>query len=124
LVREHLRPGQLYIERESVTDAAIRRLATRVNIPALCRVAFADFAGRLKPFELPWTPEVWLLERAAGLGVKDAPLKNFLRGQDVIAVGVEPGPQIGDILDEAYALQIEGELMNREQSLEWLCKRC
>ncbi len=71
LVREHLRPGQLYLDRERVSDAAIRRLSTRVNIPALCRVSFADFAGREKPFELPWPPETWLLDRAAGLGVKD-----------------------------------------------------
>ncbi|MDC3283584.1 HD domain-containing protein, partial [Planctomycetota bacterium] len=120
LVREHLRPGQLYLERDKVSDAAIRRLSTRVNIPALCRVSFADFAGRLKPFELPWAPEVWLLERAASLGVKDEAPKNFLRGQDLIAYGIDPGPEMGKILELAYDLQIEGELADREQALTWL----
>ena len=120
LVREHLRPGQLYLERDKVSDAAIRRLSTRVNIPALCRVSFADFAGRLKPFELPWAPEVWLLERAASLGVKDEAPKNFLRGQDLIAHGIEPGPEMGNILELAYDLQIEGDLADREQALTWL----
>jgi tRNA nucleotidyltransferase (CCA-adding enzyme) len=121
LVREHLRPGQLYLERDKVSDAAIRRLSTRVNIPALCRVSFADFAGRLKPFELPWAPEVWLLERAASLGVKDEAPKNFLRGQDLISHGIEPGPGMGKILELAYDLQIEGDLADREQALTWLC---
>ena len=123
LVREHLRPGQLYLVRDEVSDAAIRRLSTRVNIPAQCRVSFADFAGRLKPFELPWPPEQWLLERAASLGVKDEAPKNFLRGQDLIAHNIEPGPEMGKILAEAYELQIEGKVMNREQALEWLCNR-
>ncbi|MBC8368914.1 MAG: HD domain-containing protein [Planctomycetes bacterium] len=123
LVREHLRPGQLYLVRDTVSDAAIRRLSTRVNIPAQCRVSFADFAGRLKPFELPWPPEQWLLERAAGLGVKNEAPKNFLRGQDLIEKSIMPGPEMGEILAEAYELQISGKLMNREQALEWLCNR-
>jgi hypothetical protein len=122
LVREHLRPGQLYLERDKVSDAAIRRLSTRVNIPAQCRVSFADFAGRLKPFELPWPPEVWLLERATSLGVKEEAPKNFLRGQDLMKQGIEPGPGMGKILDAVYELQLEGELTSREQALDWLWK--
>jgi tRNA nucleotidyltransferase (CCA-adding enzyme) len=122
LVREHLRPGQLYLERDKVSDAAIRRLSTRVNIPAQCRVSFADFAGRLKPFELPWPPEVWLLERATSLGVEEEAPKNFLRGQDLMKQGIEPGPGMGKILDAVYELQLEGELTSREQALDWLWK--
>ena len=123
LVREHLRVGQFYFDKENVSDAAIRRLSTRVDIQALCRVAFADFAGREKPFELPWPPEEWLLSRASSLGVKSEPPIRFLRGKDLIDVGVLPGPEMGKILAESYEMQIMGKISNRDEALKWLLNR-
>src|SRR5208337_3371237 len=46
MVREHLKPHQLYRTRDEVTDGAIRRLASRVNIEKLLLVSKADFLGR------------------------------------------------------------------------------
>lgn len=120
LVREHLRPGQLHAAQDQVGDSAIRRLATRVDVPALCRVAWADAAGRAEPLPDPWPPTVWLLERAADLGVRDAAPTPFLLGRDVLAQGVAPGPRVGDLLRSAYELQLEGGLDSREAALAWL----
>lgn len=44
----------------------------------------------------------------------------FLRGDDLIALGIKPGPAFGKILDEAQTLQLEGALRTREEALEWL----
>ncbi|MDP7061368.1 MAG: polynucleotide adenylyltransferase [Planctomycetota bacterium] len=124
LVREHLRPSQLYFARDKVSDAAIRRLALRVDIPALCRVSWSDAAGRLEATPLPWEPEVWLLERAAGLGVKEQAPANYLRGADLLERGWKGGPAVGEVLNQAFELQLDGKFANREAALAWLdCQR-
>lgn len=120
LVREHLRPGQLHLARERVGDAAIRRLATRVDLRALVRVARADAAGRMTPIPDPWPPGAWLLARAESLGVRDAAPSPLLLGRDVLALGVAPGPRVGALLRAAYELQLEGALADRDQALAWL----
>ena len=120
LVREHLRPMQLHQARDRVSDAAIRRLATRVDLRALVRVAWADGAGRARPMPEAWPIGEWLLERAAQLGVRDAAPAPFLRGRDALACGAEPGPALGELLREAFELQLEGEHADREAALAWL----
>ena len=47
LVKEHLRPVQLFKERKQVNPGTIRRLALRVSIPALVLLARADYFGRI-----------------------------------------------------------------------------
>lgn len=118
LVREHLRPSQLWLDRERVGDAAIRRLSTRVSLPALVRVARADGAGRLAPFEDPWPPGEWLLQRAASLGVRDRRPEPLVRGRDLLALGLRPGPVVGRVLGRLYEEQLEGLLPDREAALE------
>ena len=125
LVKEHLRPTQLWQAREEVSDSAIRRLSLRVDIPTLIRVAWADAAGRGEPMPGPgeWEPARWLLARAASLGVENEPARNFLQGKDLLGLGAEPGPEIGKILNEAFELQIEGTLADREAALAWAKER-
>ncbi len=120
LVREHLRPGQLHHAREQVSAAAIRRLATRVPLPALVRVAWADAAGRDEDLPDPWPSSVWLLEQAAALGVEDAAPEPFMLGRDALALGIPPGPRVGELLRRAYELQLDGALSSREAALDWL----
>ncbi|MCP4093742.1 MAG: polynucleotide adenylyltransferase [Planctomycetes bacterium] len=120
LVKEHLRPSQLYFARDQVSDAGIRRLALRVDIPALCRVSWSDAAGRLETMPLPWEPEEWLLERAARLGVKEQAPANFLRGADLLERGWPGGREVGLVLARAFELQLDGKLADREAALAWL----
>lgn len=44
----------------------------------------------------------------------------LISGRDVLGLGHRPGPLIGEILEAAETLQLEGSLQNREQALEWL----
>jgi tRNA nucleotidyltransferase (CCA-adding enzyme) len=120
LVREHLRPSQLFLARQQVRPAAIRRLATRVPIPALVRVAWADAAGRAAPNPEPWPPGEWLLEQAAQLGVEESAPQPFLHGRDLIQSGLKPGRHFGEILHAAFEAQLEGQFSDREQALAWL----
>jgi poly(A) polymerase len=44
----------------------------------------------------------------------------LVRGDDLIALGLKPGPRFGEILEAAETRQLEGMLRNREEALEWL----
>ncbi|MCH2101308.1 MAG: HD domain-containing protein [Planctomycetes bacterium] len=120
LVREHLRPAQLYFVRHEIKDSALRRLAARVDLKALVRVAWADSAGRAGLAQADWEPGKWLLERAEQIGVADSRPENFLRGRDAIDLGWSPGPAVGEVLAAAFELQLDGELADRDAALAWL----
>jgi poly(A) polymerase len=47
----------------------------------------------------------------------------LITGDDVMALGYSPGPQVGRILDFIRQKQVEGEIKNREEALEVLRER-
>jgi poly(A) polymerase len=44
----------------------------------------------------------------------------LVRGDDLIALGLKPGPKFGEILEGVETRQLEGTLRTREQALEWV----
>ena len=111
LVRLHMRPYAMW--RAQCSDAAIRRLATQVcSIEALVRVAAADNTGE-EACE-------WLLDRAHGLSVAAAAPKPLVQGRDLIARGLCPGPQFGEILKRAYDAQLDGQFATTADGLAYL----
>jgi poly(A) polymerase len=44
----------------------------------------------------------------------------LVRGDDLIALGMKPGPRFGEILEAVETRQLEGELRDREEALEWV----
>jgi poly(A) polymerase len=44
----------------------------------------------------------------------------LVRGEDLIALGLRPGPRFGEILEAVETRQLEGELRTREQALDWV----
>lgn len=46
--------------------------------------------------------------------------KPLLNGHDLIGLGVKPSPQMKEILDEAYALQLEDKIQSKSDALEWV----
>ncbi|MEP7070971.1 MAG: CCA tRNA nucleotidyltransferase [Verrucomicrobiota bacterium] len=49
--------------------------------------------------------------------------KPLVRGDDLIALGLPPGPRFKEILDEIETRQLEGTLQTREEALAWLQER-
>jgi hypothetical protein len=49
--------------------------------------------------------------------IRPAPL---VRGGDLIAMGITPGPIFTDILRQVEDAQLGGELNSREEALEWI----
>lgn len=46
----------------------------------------------------------------------------LITGNDLIEMGLQPGPLFSDILSKVEDLQLEGELESREQALDWVRK--
>ncbi len=44
----------------------------------------------------------------------------FVRGGDLLAAGLAPGPRVGELLRQAYDLQLEGKISCREEGLGWV----
>ena len=44
----------------------------------------------------------------------------LVRGDDLIALGMKPGPQFGEILEAVETRQLEGTLRDREEALAWV----
>jgi len=44
----------------------------------------------------------------------------LVRGHDLIALGLQPGPKFGEILEAVETRQLEGALRTREEALEWI----
>jgi poly(A) polymerase len=44
----------------------------------------------------------------------------LVRGEDLMALGLKPGPKFGEILEAVETRQLEGTLRTREEALEWV----
>jgi len=122
LVLEHDEPGRLWSQNciEPVADGVIRRLALRVPIHAVCRLALADFRGRTAADAAgPCVAVDWLLARAAALGVLEQAPKPLLQGRDAQALGVKPGPAMGALLKAAFEAQLDGEFGDLPGAVAW-----
>ena len=120
LVAHHLKPSQLY--HGGAKDAAIRRLASKVNLEALVVVAKADFLGRTTEEALHgvFPAGVWLLQKAEALQVRKSPIKPLLQGRDLIALGLSPSPRFKEILESVYLLQEEGSIETKEDAMRYV----
>jgi len=106
MVANHLKPGMFAKAQPPVGDGAYRRLAQKVNLELLARVAKADCEGRGGGFDCSAMDR--FLERARELGVEHAPPEPFVKGRHLVALGVAPGPALGDVLREVYERQLDG----------------
>ncbi len=116
LVAQHLKPGQLYDDRERVTDGAIRRLARKCEADLLYRVAKADCLGR-RPGRFEPVAMEWFRERVHALDVAVRPPEPLLKGRDLLALGMEPGPLVGQLLRAVYEKQLDGAVTTLEDAL-------
>jgi len=115
LVAQHLKPGQLYDDRDRVTDGAIRRLARKCEAGLLYRVARADCLGR-RPGRFEPVAMEWFLERVQALDVAVRPPEPLLKGRDLLELGLRPGPLMGEVLRAVYEKQLDGTVTTLEDA--------
>ncbi len=117
ITAQHLKPGSWFKVRDEVGDGAFRRLAHKVDLELLARVAKSDCEGR-QPGRFDCTAMDWFLERARALGVQHRPPEPILLGRHLLALGLKPGPRVGEILKAIYELQMDGAVTTLEQAIE------
>jgi tRNA nucleotidyltransferase (CCA-adding enzyme) len=106
MVANHLKPGMFAKAQPPVGDGAYRRLAQKVDLELLARVAKSDCEGRGGGFDCSAMDA--FLERARALGVEHAPPAPLVKGRHLVELGVAPGPALGEVLREVYERQLDG----------------
>jgi tRNA nucleotidyltransferase (CCA-adding enzyme) len=116
IVAHHLKPLAFAKALPRAGDGAFRRLALKVDLELLGRVAESDCRGRAGEFDCSGIR--WFLERARELGVQHAAPEPLLLGRHLLALGVRPGPRVGVILREVYERQLDGRVTSIEEGIE------
>jgi tRNA nucleotidyltransferase (CCA-adding enzyme) len=106
ITAHHLKPGMFGMSKTPVSDGAYRRLAQKVDLELLARLAKSDCMGRGGGFDCSSMDR--FLERARALGVEHAPPAPLLLGRHLLVLGVKPGPRMGEILRAVYEKQLDG----------------
>jgi len=63
---------------------------------------------------------VKLRKRIKALGGVELKPKPLLNGHDLIRLGAVPGPALGQLAEEMYIAQLEGELRTSKQAEQWV----
>jgi poly(A) polymerase len=114
LVRNHLR----HVQAPQMRLSTLKRFLREEGIEELLELTRIDALasnGDLQYYQ-------FCKERLAQLSeaqIRPAPL---VRGTDLIALGLVPGPIFAEILQRVEDQQLGGELTSREQALEWVQK--
>jgi tRNA nucleotidyltransferase (CCA-adding enzyme) len=115
IVAHHLKPLAFFKTATPVTDGAFRRLAQKVDLELIARVAESDCRGRTGSFDCSGIG--WFLDRARALGVEPAAPAPILKGRHLLELGVTPGPGMGALLKDVYEQQLDGRIDGLEAAL-------
>ena len=115
ITAHHLKPGAFMKATPPVSDGAFRRLAQKVDMELLARVAEADCEGRGGGFDCSSMGR--FLERARSLGVENKPPAPIVLGRHLLDMGMKPGPDVGTILKQIYERQLDGEIVTLDDGL-------
>ena len=115
IVAHHLKPHAFSKSATPVGDGAFRRLAEKVDLELLARVATSDCHGRTGAFDCSAIDR--FLERARALGVEHRPPAPIVMGRHLLELGVEPGPRMGKILRRLYEQQLDGHVQTLDDGL-------
>jgi len=115
ITAHHLKPGMFRQSPTPVSDGAFRRLAQKVDLELLARVAKSDCLGRTGSFDC--SAMDWFLERARQLGVEHAPPSPIVKGRHLLELGLQPGPRVGAVLRQIYEKQLDGSITTLEEGI-------
>ena len=117
IVREHM---CVACAPESVTPAAVRRLARRLAPASLvewARVVEADHLGRGSASHAGITDRWLQLGEAAD--VAGGVVKPHLKGEMLMVLGLVPGPQFAQIINASRDAQDDGVIHNHDTAVAW-----
>jgi tRNA nucleotidyltransferase (CCA-adding enzyme) len=116
MVAHHLKPLAFATASPPAGDGAFRRLALKVDLELLARLALSDCLGRGGAHDCSGIE--WFRERARALGVEHAAPEPIVKGRHLLELGVRPGPGMGDILRAIYEKQLDGAIASLDEGLD------
>jgi poly(A) polymerase len=111
-VRHHMQ----FKDAPKMRKATLRRMLLRPTFPlelALHRLDCLGSHRRLDVYE-------FLQREIVALNQQPQIIPPFVTGDDLLALGLKPGPRFGALLTEARDKQLGEELKTRAEALEWL----
>lgn len=112
LVKNHLR----VLSAPHMRSSTLKRLLREKGIEELLELVRLDAlssSGDLRPYE-------FCRQKLAELGPEQMKPPRLLTGDDLIALGLPPGPRFKEILAAVEEAQLEGQLQTREDALAWV----
>ncbi|MDP3062816.1 MAG: HD domain-containing protein, partial [Chloroflexota bacterium] len=127
MLEHHLRPTQMAQGAELPTARAVYRYFRDLDEVAVdtLYLCLADYLAAKGPTldVKDWERHVRIVAHILEAGlVERAPSKSrwLVNGHDLMeALGLTPGPSLGDVLDAVHEAQAVGEVASREEALEW-----
>lgn len=100
---------------------ALRTAWPGASVAARRRLAMdAAFGSGWRVFAAESPDQAGEVERFLGRFGPDRSPAPVLRGKDLLAEGLPPGPRFGPLLDAAFDAQLEGRVATREEALEFV----
>jgi HD domain. len=112
MVRQHM----VFKDVPRMRVAKLKRFMARPTFEEeleLHRVDCASSHGMMDNYE-------FLLSKRAEFANEPIIPPPLVRGDDLIALGLRPGPKFSEILEAVETRQLEGGLRNREEALDWV----
>ena len=115
VVRHHMQ----FKDVKQMRKATLRRMLLRETFPlelALHRLDCLGSHGRLDHYD-------FLVEQSTELAQKPQIRPPLLTGKDLLALGLEPGPRMGELLAEIREKQLQEELKTKAEARKWARER-
>ncbi len=123
LIKYHHRIYDLYRNREEIGFKAIARLVKDLEDQdfLLLLLDFADRRSREPdPLDFDELDEIvkWYQEQKEEYNINKETIQPIIMGRDLLKLGVEPGVQMGEYLNQLYDRQLDGEFDTKEEGLK------
>jgi putative nucleotidyltransferase with HDIG domain len=114
-VRQHMQ----FKDVKQMRKATLRRMLLRETFPLELELHKLDCLGSHRSLE----NYDFLIEQAEELNKKPVIRPPLLRGEDLIALGMKPGPAMGELLHEIREKQLSDELKTKREAKAWVKKK-
>jgi len=116
VVVEAVRNHMIFKDVKEMRPAKLRRFMARPNFGIELELHRVDCAGSHGDLE----NHQFLVSKASEFAREPLIPPPLIRGDDLIALGLKPGPRMGQLLEAIQTAQLEGEVTTREEALELL----
>ena len=116
VVVEAVRNHMIFKDVKQMRPAKLRRFMARPNFEIELELHRVDCAGSHGDLE----NHQFLVNKASEFAREPLIPPPLIRGDDLIALGLKPGPRMGQLLEAIQTAQLEGEVRTREEALELL----